>query len=730
MFLLSKSKKSRMSTDQTKNKPSQSLIAPFLKKSLEGITPSWKKIIFSPDLKKSLNQVLVKMDIDLRGKGVTQEDILKNKIDTYLRPHFMNIFKAFKMFDAEDTKVIIMGQDPYPDPTCASGLSFSVPTGIKIPPSLINIYKCLQKSKLIKEMPNTGNLESWAKQGVLLLNTYLTRTPLIIKNVYYDEDEKREISSTYINGNGKSDDDCMHRFWKDFTVGFLEYFSKEYVPKLMTKSNHTIYALLWGTPAQDLEEHLKVPDNAKNNKIVVLKHGHPSPLNKANSNPSSPTNFINCDHFLQVDKTWKIQWNPDIKPVDSEPLGLEGSEKIKENKEETKKEIKETQKEVKSEPKEEPKTETKELKPKEVKEEPEAKEPKEIKKEPKSEPKESKSKESKEEPKELKSEIKEPKPKEPEAKKIIEEIKEKPKEIKEKPKEIKEKPKEIKEKPKEVKEESKEVKEEPKEVKEEPKPKELKEEPKELKEPKSKEEPKSETKESKPKEPEAKSKHLKVKIFVDGSCLNNGKPNAKASYSAYFPKQEITGNKEIGLYGIVPACTLKYDPTCPSIIKTNTTRPVTNNRGELLGMIKAIEYVRNNYEKYKKDEPPEIEIVADSQYTAELVGGKLWELAKNKPMLLKRPNVDLLVVLCKYLHLLADCISLSKEESKFEDSYDVLIKSEILKVTHQKAHLGGNDKQKKDVNCRGNEAADSLCSLAIKNDIKFGGEIDMDEYEF
>ena len=83
-------------------------------------------------------------------------------------------FNAFTLTDLKDVKVVILGQDPYHGQGQAHGLSFSVPDGIKIPPSLRNIFKELDDDLTDFEIPNSGDLSSWAKQGVLLLNTVLT----------------------------------------------------------------------------------------------------------------------------------------------------------------------------------------------------------------------------------------------------------------------------------------------------------------------------------------------------------------------------------------------------------------------------------------------------------------------------------------------------------------------------------------------------------------------------
>ena len=88
-------------------------------------------------------------------------------------PHPKNIFNAFNTCHFDDLKVVVIGQDPYHGPGQAHGLSFSVPDGVRQPPSLQNIFKELQKD-LGVEIPQSGNLSRWATQGVLLLNAGLT----------------------------------------------------------------------------------------------------------------------------------------------------------------------------------------------------------------------------------------------------------------------------------------------------------------------------------------------------------------------------------------------------------------------------------------------------------------------------------------------------------------------------------------------------------------------------
>ena len=162
------------------------------------------------------------------------------------------IFNAFLLCPFDDVKVIILGQDPYHGNGQAHGLSFSVPDGVSIPPSLRNIYKELEKD-LGTPISKSGNLERWGKQGVLLLNTTLTV-------------EAGKAASH--QGLG----------WETFTDAVIRKISD-------TKEN--IVFLLWGKYAQ---EKGKLIDAEKH---LVLTAAHPSPLSAYNG-------FFGCRHFSKT----------------------------------------------------------------------------------------------------------------------------------------------------------------------------------------------------------------------------------------------------------------------------------------------------------------------------------------------------------------------------------------------------------------------------------------------
>jgi uracil-DNA glycosylase len=175
-----------------------------------------------------------------------KEEILAGK---RIYPPGRFIFNAFNFTPLPKVKVVILGQDPYHGPGQAHGLSFSVPDGIKVPPSLVNIFKEI-KSDLGKPIPASGNLERWANQGVLLLNAILT--------------VRAEEAASHRNFG-----------WERFTDAVIQTVSD--------RQSHVVF-LLWGRFAH---EKAALIDQ---NKHLVLKAAHPSPLSAHNG-------FLGCKHF-------------------------------------------------------------------------------------------------------------------------------------------------------------------------------------------------------------------------------------------------------------------------------------------------------------------------------------------------------------------------------------------------------------------------------------------------
>lgn len=179
------------------------------------------------------------------------DDEYKTKI---IHPDRENIFKALELTSFEDTKVVIIGQDPYHRENQAHGLCFSVPSGVKLPPSLRNIYKELE-SDVSKAFSANGQLDDWAKQGVLMLNTVLT---------------VREGNPNSHKGKG----------WENFTSRIIEEINKKQTP---------VVFLLWGAHAEKIGEAVT---NSIHKKLITV---HPSPL-------SAHRGFFGCKHFSKTNQ--------------------------------------------------------------------------------------------------------------------------------------------------------------------------------------------------------------------------------------------------------------------------------------------------------------------------------------------------------------------------------------------------------------------------------------------
>lgn len=175
------------------------------------------------------------------------------------------IFNSFKQTPFFKVKVVIIGQDPYHNPRQAHGLSFSVPDGIAKPPSLLNIFKEL-KNDLGISIPENGNLEKWASQGVLLLNASLTV---------------------------RQNEPGSHA-----QIGWLQF--TDHVIKKISDEKEGIVFLLWGKFAQEKQALI---DETKH---FVLKAAHPSPLSANNG-------FFGCKHFS---KTNELLMKQHKNPVD------------------------------------------------------------------------------------------------------------------------------------------------------------------------------------------------------------------------------------------------------------------------------------------------------------------------------------------------------------------------------------------------------------------------------
>ena len=195
-------------------------------------------------------------------------DFVKTEYQKYqCYPSGKSIFKAFDLCPFEETKVVIIGQDPYHGPNQAHGLCFSVPEGVAMPPSLINIFKELE-TDLNKPLPDHGNLESWAKQGVLLLNATLTV-------------RAREAGSHQNQG------------WETFTDEVITQISKQ-------KEN--VVFLLWGGFAKRKSKLIDA------NKHHILTSGHPSPLSANRGYWFGNKHFSQTNQLLESKGKTSVNW--------------------------------------------------------------------------------------------------------------------------------------------------------------------------------------------------------------------------------------------------------------------------------------------------------------------------------------------------------------------------------------------------------------------------------------
>ncbi len=193
---------------------------------------------------------------------VTEHLKAEKALKRVIYPSGSQIFNAFALTPYEKVKVVILGQDPYHNPHQAMGLSFSVPEGVKPPPSLMNIFKELQKD-IGMAIPKTGNLTKWAEQGVLLLNAVLTV-------------RANEPASHAKIG------------WTQFTDDII---------RLISAEKKGIVFILWGNFAQ---EKIRLIDASKHK---ILKATHPSPFSAYNG-------FFGCKHFSATNE-YLVKQNKD-----------------------------------------------------------------------------------------------------------------------------------------------------------------------------------------------------------------------------------------------------------------------------------------------------------------------------------------------------------------------------------------------------------------------------------
>jgi uracil-DNA glycosylase len=218
------------------------------------LNPSWQSIL-ADEIQKPYFSELMK----------TVDEEYKNHI---CFPPKELIFSAFNTCSFEDVKVVIIGQDPYHGVGEANGLSFSVNDSIRIPPSLRNIFRELTTDLDSIFMPTSGNLESWAKQGVLLLNASLS--------VRIDTPNSHK-----------------HLKWNLFTDAVIQKISEE-------KKN--VVFMLWGSFAQ------KKGSKIDRSKHLVLESGHPSPMSANQGKWFGNKHFSQANLYLEKNNLQPINW--------------------------------------------------------------------------------------------------------------------------------------------------------------------------------------------------------------------------------------------------------------------------------------------------------------------------------------------------------------------------------------------------------------------------------------
>ncbi len=220
----------------------------------------------NPQIEESWKEVLAS-EFDNSYFMELKEFLTEEKAKYTVYPPGSKIFNAFQLTPFNEVKVVILGQDPYHGPGQAHGLCFSVPQGIVPPPSLVNIFKEIEKDLGIP-IPSGGNLEKWARQGVLLLNATLT------------------VRANQPGSHQK-------RGWEIFTHAVISKLSERRVG---------IIFLLWGKYAQEKESLIDT------NKHYILKAAHPSPFSAYNG-------FFGCRHFSKTNEILRkhglqeIDWN-------------------------------------------------------------------------------------------------------------------------------------------------------------------------------------------------------------------------------------------------------------------------------------------------------------------------------------------------------------------------------------------------------------------------------------
>jgi len=253
----SKESKTEKSNDNNNNEQTENAGEEGSSSLLDSLKDEGWKEILSPEFKKPYFQGIIKFLDQEKKNGVK------------ILPPLCDVFNAFNYTPFDKVRVVIIGQDPYFNEGQAHGLCFSVRKGVKVPPSLNMIYKELDRSIPGFKAPKHGYLESWAKQGILLLNATLTVQP----------------------GKPNSHAKCG---WQEFTDRVID---------IINEKKENIVFLLWGGFAQ------KKGKNIDTEKHHVLESPHPSPM--------SGGGFVGCNCFAETNKILKdlggepINWTPE-----------------------------------------------------------------------------------------------------------------------------------------------------------------------------------------------------------------------------------------------------------------------------------------------------------------------------------------------------------------------------------------------------------------------------------
>lgn len=221
---------------------------------IEILQPSWQAVLSDELQKPYFEELLIKVN--------------EEYATTVCHPPKELLFEAFNQCSFEDLKVVIIGQDPYHGDGEANGLSFSVNDGVKIPPSLRNIFREINTDLETLFLPSSGNLVRWAQQGVLLLNASLS--------VQKDSPNSHKQLS-----------------WSTFTDAVVQ--------KIATEKENVVF-LLWGSFAQ--KKGIKI-DRSKH---LVLTSGHPSPMSANQGKWFGNKHFSQTNAYLKSNNKSEIDW--------------------------------------------------------------------------------------------------------------------------------------------------------------------------------------------------------------------------------------------------------------------------------------------------------------------------------------------------------------------------------------------------------------------------------------